>query len=36
MVVVAMLCYEVFFFFRKYKPGLNSREECAELNDLLF
>ena len=21
---------------RKYKPGLNSREECTELNDLLF
>ena len=81
MVVVAMVCYEVFFFYRrsttrflhdrrkehlaksnhnielkiitrendpvnlrlheayyirKYKPGLNSREECAELNDLFF
>ena len=24
------------YYIRKYKPGLNSREECAELNDLLF
>ena len=24
------------YYIRKYKPGLNSRGECAELNDLLF
>ena len=24
------------YYIRKYKPGLNSREEWAELNDLLF
>ena len=24
------------YYIRKYKPGLNSREECAELNDPLF
>ena len=24
------------YYIRKYKPGLNSREECSELNDLLF
>ena len=24
------------YYIRKYKPGLNSREECTELNDLLF
>ena len=24
------------YYIRKYKPGLNSCEECAELNDLLF
>ena len=24
------------FYIRKYKPELNSREECIELGDLLF
>ena len=24
------------YYIRKYKPELNSREECTELNDLLF
>lgn len=27
--------YETFFI-RKYKPTLNSREECSEFADLLF
>ena len=31
---VLLLKYSVLLL--KYKPGLNSREECTELNDLLF
>ena len=32
---VNLRLHEVYYI-GKYKPGLNSREECAELNDLLF
>ena len=32
---VNLRLYEAYYI-RKHKPGLNSREECTELNDLLF
>lgn len=32
----ANLCLYEAFYTRKYKPTLNSREECSESADLLF
>jgi len=32
----ANLCLFEAFYIRKYKPTLNSREECSEFADLLF